>query len=213
VARAKPPVTGTTARATRPAAATDGQRRRGAAAGAAAGAAVGAAAVGAGAATAARPTDPSPPSPPEPPAPRLGSATSLPLPRFAALGSNQVNLRIGPDLRYPVEWTYQRKDLPVQIIEEHQLWRRIRDPEGTEGWVQRPLLTSRRSFVVQGGERALRRRPEDAAAEVARLRPGVIGRLRKCQAGSAWCEVQVGDYRGWVRRAEIWGIAPEEALE
>jgi SH3-like domain-containing protein len=147
-----------------------------------------------------------------PAAARVGSATNLPLPRFAALGSSQVNLRIGPDLRYPIDWTYQRKDLPVQIIDEHQLWRRIRDPDGTEGWVQRPLLTSRRSFLVQGAERVLRRRPEEGATEVARLRPGVIGRVRKCEAGSLWCEVQVGDYRGYVRRAEIWGVAPDEAV-
>ena len=154
-----------------------------------------------------------PSAPQEPPAPRLGSATNLPLPRYASLGSNQVNLRVGPDLRYPIEWTYQRRDLPVQIIDEHQLWRRIRDPEGTEGWVQRPLLTSRRSFVVPAGaDRVLRRRPEEGAAEVARLRPGVVGRLRKCEAGNPWCEVQAGDYRGWLKRGEIWGVALDEAV-
>ena len=59
-------------------------------------------------------------------------------------------MRIGPDLRYRIEWTYQRRDLPVQIIEEHQIWRKIRDPEGTEGWVQRPLLNARRTFLVPG---------------------------------------------------------------
>lgn len=124
-----------------------------------------------------------------------------------------MNLRIGPDLRYPIEWTYQRKDLPVEIVEEHQIWRRIRDPEGTEGWVQRPLLTSRRTFLVQGADRTLRRRPEDDAAEVARLRPGVVGRLRRCDPGSPWCEVQAGDYRGWLRRSEIWGVAAEEEVK
>ena len=170
------------------------------AAGAAAGAALGSAAT------------PAPAAPPPPPKPSIGSATGLPLPRFAALGSNQVNLRIGPDLRYKIEWTYQRKDLPVQIVEEHENWRRIRDPEGTEGWVQRPLLTSRRSFLVQGEERALRRRAEDGADAVARLKPGVIGAIRKCEAESPWCEAKVGDYRGWIKRSEIWGVAGNEAI-
>ncbi|NOG72600.1 SH3 domain-containing protein [Roseicella sp. DB1501] len=155
---------------------------------------------------------PPPPAPAAPSRPSVGPATGLPLPRFAALGSNQVNLRIGPDLRYKIEWTYQRKDLPVQIVEEHEHWRRIRDPEGTEGWVQRPLLTSRRSFLVQGEERALRSRPEANAEPVARLKPGVIGMIRHCEAESAWCEARVGDYRGWIRRSEIWGVAPDEAI-
>jgi SH3-like domain-containing protein len=191
--------------AARPAPGTASRTSSRAAAGA--GAAAGAAALGA---AASRPPDSA--VPPEPPPPRLGSATGMPLPRYAALGSNQVNLRIGPDLRYPIEWTYQRKDLPVQIIEEHQHWRRIRDPEGTEGWVQRPLLTSRRSFLVQGEERVLRRRAEEDASPVARLKPGVIGRIRRCEDKQAWCEVQVGDYRGWLKRSEIWGVAPDEAV-
>ncbi|MFZ4405899.1 MAG: SH3 domain-containing protein [Paracraurococcus sp.] len=180
-------------------------KRKASPAAAAAGAAAGAAAIGA-------PTAPAPAAPPPPPKPSLGSATGLPLPRYAALGSNQVNLRIGPDLRYKIEWTYQRKDLPVQIVEEHENWRRIRDPEGTEGWVQRPLLTSRRSFLVLGEERALRRRAEDAAEPVARLKPGVIGAIRKCEAASPWCEAKVGDYRGFIRRSEIWGVTGDEAI-
>ena len=169
-----------------------------------------AAGAAAGAAAVAVPAAPAAPAPP--PKPSIGSATGLPLPRFAALGSNQVNLRIGPDLRYKIEWTYQRKDLPVQIVEEHENWRRIRDPEGTEGWVQRPLLTSRRSFLVQGEERVLRRRAEDGADPVARLKPGVIGAIRKCEAESPWCEAKVGDYRGWIKRSEIWGVAGDEAI-
>ena len=181
---------------------------------AAAGAAAGAA--GAGAATAAivRPPEPEPPPPAAPPKPPVGTVTGLPLPRFAALGSNQVNMRIGPDLRYRIEWTYQRRDLPVQIIEEHQIWRKIRDPEGTEGWVQRPLLNARRTFLVPGdGERTLRRRPEAEAPPVAHLKPGVIGLIRRCEAGSAWCEVKVADHAGWLRRTEIWGVSAEEAIE
>ena len=177
-------------------------RRRAAAAGAATGAA----------ATTRLPAATAAPTP-EPEEPTVGSETGRPLPRFAALGSNQVNMRVGPDLRFRIDWTYQRKDLPVQIIREYQSWRRIRDPEGTEGWVQRPLLTSRRTFLVQGAERVLRSDPEDAAAPVARLRPGVIGSLRRCEAGSGWCEVRVDGYDGWVKRSEIWGVTPDEAID
>ncbi len=153
-----------------------------------------------------------PAEPAAPPIARVGSATNLPLPRFAALGSNQVNLRIGPDLRYRIDWTYQRRDLPVQIVDEHQHWRRIRDPEGTEGWVQRPLLASRRTFLVQGEERALRRRAEENADPVALLKPGVVGQIRSCAAGSTWCAVRVGEYRGFIRRDEVWGVGAQETI-
>jgi SH3-like domain-containing protein len=80
------------------------------------------------------------------------------------------------------------------------------------GWVHQSTLQGRRTFIVTGEERPLRRRPEDGAPPVARLRPGVIGRLRACAAGAAWCEVQVGEHRGFLRRSEVWGVGPEEAI-
>ncbi|MCA3367679.1 MAG: hypothetical protein INF79_18900, partial [Roseomonas sp.] len=180
-----------------------GQGNR-AAAGAAAGVAAGAAA--GAAATAGPPKPPEPPAAPAPPverAPTIGSVTGLPLPRFAALRSDEVNMRSGPGTRFPIEWTYQRRELPVEILREFELWRRIRDPDGTEGWVHQSTLMGRRSFIVRGApgtEVTLRRRAEEQAPPVARLRPGVVGRLRACEVDSAWCEVQVGEHRGFIKR-------------
>ncbi len=210
-------------------------QRAGRAAAVGGGAGAAAAAAGASAAPAAPPAPPAPP-PPEWPAPGIGTSTGLPLPRFSALASNQVNLRVGPGLRFPVEWRYQRADLPVMILREHDEWRRVRDPDGTEGWLAGSTLRpGRRTFIVRAprgpgaegaspagagqgrggappGEVILRRRGEEDAAAVARLQPGVIGRLRSCEAGSEWCEVQVQNRRGYVRRAEIYGVLPDEEL-
>jgi SH3-like domain-containing protein len=187
-----------------------GQGNR-AAAGVAAGAAAGAAAT----AGAAKPPEPTP-TPPAERAPTIGSVTSLPLPRFAALRSDEVNMRSGPGTRFPIEWTYQRRELPVEIVREFELWRRIRDPEGTEGWVHQSTLMGRRSFIVRGApgtEVMLRRRAEDQAPPVARLRPGVVGRLRACEANSPWCEAQIGEHRGYIKRADIWGVGPTEEVK
>ena len=56
---------------------------------------------------------------------------ALPLPRFVSLKSAEVNLRTGPGTRYPIEWVYKRRALPVEIIAEFDNWRRVRDWEGT----------------------------------------------------------------------------------
>ena len=160
---------------------------------------------------------PSPPPvapPAAPPAePTKGSATGLPLPRFASLKTDEVNLRSGPGVRYPIEWVYQRRDLPVEIEREFEVWRLVSDPDGTKGWVHQATLTGRRSFVVIGGEQVVRSDPRDAASAVARLKPGVIGRLRSCEATATWCQVQVADYHGWLKRAALWGILPGEAVQ
>jgi SH3-like domain-containing protein len=54
--------------------------------------------------------------------------------------------------------------------------------------------------------------PSDTAPAVAILKTGVIGHLRSCQAGAAWCEAQVGDYRGYLKRGQLWGTLPDEAV-
>jgi len=160
----------------------------------------------------AAPPVPAPP-PEKPPGPTKGSVTGLPLPRFVALRADEVYMRVGPGKRYPIEWVYRRRDLPVQIEREFEEWRLVRDQENTRGWVHQATLVARRTGVVMGGEQVLRRDARDDGEPVARLKPGVIIRLRACDAASDWCQAQIQDYRGWVKRSEIWGILPGEGIQ
>jgi SH3-like domain-containing protein len=146
------------------------------------------------------------------PGPMRGPVTGLPLPRFASLRADEINLRAGPGTRFPVEWTYRRAGLPVEIVREFDTWRRIRDVDGVEGWVQQARLAGRRTFLVRGGERTLRAAPDGQAEPVARLEPGVIGTIRRCEAASAWCEVTVPGARGYLRREAMWGVYPGEEV-
>src|SRR5262245_40476766 len=165
------------------------------------------------AAAAAPPPAPPPPEPPKPTeAETKGSATGLPLPRFAALRSDEVNLRAGPGTRYPIQWIYKRRELPVQIEREFEVWRLVQDPEGVKGWVHQATLTGRRSFIVTGADATLRRSADDGASAVAILKQGVIGHIRSCATTSDWCQVQAGDYRGFLRRNRFWGTLPAEAV-
>ncbi len=157
---------------------------------------------------------PEPEPVPETPAePTKGSVTGQPLPRFAALRADEVYMRVGPGKRYPIDWVYKRRDLPVRIEREFEEWRLVRDQENTKGWVHQATLAPRRTGVVIGGERVMRSDGRDDAAPVARLKPGVIVRLRSCEATSDWCQTQVQDYRGWMKRSEIWGLLPGEAIQ
>lgn len=141
----------------------------------------------------------------------LGSGDGLPLPRYVSLRADEVNLRTGPGVRYPVEWVFLRRHLPVEVVQEFEHWRKIRDVEGTEGWVHQSMLSGRRYALVTGEMRHLRQRPESDAPEVARLEPGVIGQIRECE--KKWCRIEAGGVRGWLPRAEFWGVYPDEALK
>lgn len=138
-----------------------------------------------------------------------------PVPRFVSLRADDVNLRTGPGSRYPVEWVYHRKGLPVEIVAEFDQWRQVVDSQGTKGWVHQRMVTGTRNVVIAGTQRILRQSADQAAAPVARLDPGVIAHLLACR--DAWCQVEVqnggSDVKGWLGRGEIWGVLPDETVK
>lgn len=147
-------------------------------------------------------------------APTAGTETSgLPLPRFASLRSGEVNVRTGPGVQYPVDWVFQRQGMPVEIIAEYRTWRKIRDWQGTQGWVHQSLLAGRRTVIVIGGARALRTKPEADAKAVAQLEAGVVANLVNCPEQSAWCRLEVDGFDGWLRRVDFWGTLKDEITE
>jgi SH3-like domain-containing protein len=132
-------------------------------------------------------------------------------PRFVSMKHGENNVRVGPGLRYQISWVFKRRDMPVELIGSFESWRQIRDWEGTEGWVNQTALSDKRTIIVKGEIRALRRLPDKAAEPVAQIEPGVVGHLLECPADKLdWCRVEVEDTRGWLRRAEFWGVYPAE---
>lgn len=142
-----------------------------------------------------------------------GETSGLPLPRFVSLRSDEVNLRTGPGQRYPIDWIYARKDLPVEVIAEFEAWRKIRDWQGTEGWVHQSMLSGRRMMVVIGGQHQLRGSDGDSADILAVVEPGVLGRLLQCPRNRDYCRVEVDRVQGWFKRDEIWGVYKGEWIE
>ena len=132
--------------------------------------------------------------------------SGLPLPRFASLASAEVNVRTGPSMEHPVRWVYTRTGLPVRIVEEFDVWRRIEDPDGETGWAHASLLSVRRTVMVRGeGVQELRRSADADARAVARLEPGVVGDLIGCEGG--WCRIDAAGERGWLPQDALWGVA------
>jgi SH3-like domain-containing protein len=154
---------------------------------------------------------PGKPKPP-PPDPNKGAVTGLPVPRFASLRADVVNLRAGPGTRYPIDWVYKRVGMPVEILREFDVWRLVETPDGEKGWMHEATLVGRRDFMVTGGKQGLRTQANATAHTVAIVEPGVIGRILECNQGGDWCHVQVSEYRGWLPRSAMWGLLPNEAI-
>jgi SH3-like domain-containing protein len=137
--------------------------------------------------------------------------SGLPLPRFASLRSGEVNVRAGPGARYPVEWVFVYKNMPVEVVAEFEAWRKIRDYQGTEGWVHQSMLSGRRSIIVTGNDRAIYEEPAPNARLIARLEQKVVARVMRCRED--WCRVEVAGLRGWISRDNIWGVYEGEKVD
>ncbi|MBL8667179.1 MAG: hypothetical protein JNM48_06930 [Rhodospirillales bacterium] len=137
----------------------------------------------------------------------------LPVPRFVSLRVSEAIMRAGPGQEYPIRWTYQHVGIPLEVTRDYYDWRRVRDWQGSEGWMHSRVLSSRRTVMISGEIRTLRDEPEADATPVARLQGPVIGKLLSCPKNSDWCRIEVSAVKGWLRRSEMWGVYPKEEVE
>lgn len=145
----------------------------------------------------------------------VGPNSGLPIPRFVSLKPDRVNVRGGPTRDHEVRFVYTRAGLPVEITAESDNWRRIRDWEGSEGWVYHSLLSGRRTVVVMPKDKnqlvPLYDRDDGNGLLVARLQAGVLALVKQCTG--SWCRITGSGFDGWAVQEQLWGVYPNEKFE
>jgi len=137
--------------------------------------------------------------------------SGYPVPRYVSLAKNTVNVRTGPDGKYPIIWVFKKSGLPVKVIAEYKDWRKIVDSEGASGWIWGPLLASRRTGLIIAERQPLLKSPEKGQPVAVIAEAGVIGKIRHCRKG--WCELDINGFRGWLRQSLFWGTLDGEILD
>ena len=143
------------------------------------------------------------------------TTSGLPIPRYVSLKTDHVNVRAGPTKDNDVAWVYTRTGLPVEITAEFENWRRVRDSEGSEGWVYHSLLSGRRTAVVtmksKDGLAPIYDSADPHSAVAARLQAGVVTQVKHCAAG--WCHVSGNGFDGWIQQQRLWGVYADEKVD
>ncbi len=147
---------------------------------------------------------------------RKTGPSGLPVPRFVSLKADEVNVRRGPGWDHAVAWVFRRAGLPVEVIAEFDVWRQIRDSEGSTGWVLGTLLSGRRTVLVapwKTDKRTLNLyNAAKTSAEVrAKLAPNVLGDVEDCDG--RWCQITAGSVSGYISQELVWGAYPGEKIE
>ena len=133
-----------------------------------------------------------------------GKVTGLKIPRFVSLKSDNVNLRVGPSTNYPITLKYISQNLPVEIIDEFDVWRQARDHNGTIGWLHKSLIKGER-YILTGYKKEkeinLYNRPNGKIIGI--IKKNNILDLKMCIID--WCKVSQNKIKGWLLKKKCLG--------
>ena len=138
-----------------------------------------------------------------------GAVTGLKIPRFVSLKTDSSNLRVGPGLDYPKKIHYIKKNLPVEIVDEHLNWRKIIDSDQNEGWMHKRLLKGNRFALIdvsysEGAQ--IQNFPQGNV--IGKIGNANIVKLNKCL--KKWCHISISKNKGWILKINLWGVYEDE---
>ena len=122
---------------------------------------------------------------------------------FLSLKNNEVNLRLGPSFEYPIKLTYNKKYLPIIIVDKSEAWRKIKDFEKNSGWIHISQLSKRQTAINYKNNSILFKKPTIYSKPIARLETGRLVLINKCNL--KWCKITSGDFNGWINKKYLWG--------
>ncbi|AIL66105.1 hypothetical protein NOVO_08935 [Rickettsiales bacterium Ac37b] len=138
-------------------------------------------------------------------------AEKLPIPRFVSVKSNEVNMRAGPNIRYPILWTIVKRGEPVEVLAEFEHWRKVRDKQGDEAWVHESMLTGKRVGIVIGSKlQTMYNKSNNVSKKICMLEPELRVNIISCK--KEWCMIQVEKCKGWLLRNSLWGVYNNEEI-
>ena len=122
---------------------------------------------------------------------------------FLSLKKDEVNLRQGPSLEYPIKLIYKKKYLPIVILDKSGPWRKVKDFENNTGWIHIALLSKKKSAINTKNNSIIYKKPTIFSKPIAKLESGRLVLIKKCKI--KWCKITSGKYSGWIEKNYLWG--------
>lgn len=126
------------------------------------------------------------------------------VPRFVSLKFGKVNARTGPSRNHSIAYQYQRRGLPLIVVAETEMWRKVRDIHGDEAWVRKPALSGE-PYAILTSEGTLYAKPDPSARTIARIEQGALVNLEECSAEN-YCRIRTANgIKGFASKQLLWG--------
>ena len=141
----------------------------------------------------------------------IGSDSGYKIPRFVSLKSNESNLRIGSSKNYPIVLKYTVKNLPIEIVDEYDAWRKISDNLGNQGWIHRSLLKGDRfALIKKKNQISTKIYSNPMGIQIGEIGKLNIVKIKICLKN--WCKISFDKYNGWINKENLWGIYKYETI-
>ena len=121
---------------------------------------------------------------------------------YLILKNNEVNVRYGPGFDYPIKYVYKKKNLPINVIDKKENFRRIIDFKKNNGWIHVSQLKKGKSLILLK-DQILFSKPTRYSKPIIKIVKGRLLLVKKCK--KKWCKVKTEDYLGWIVTNNIWG--------
>ncbi len=141
----------------------------------------------------------------------IGTETGLKIPRFVSLKTDEANLRLGSSKNYPIKLKYIIKNIPLEIIDEYDVWRKVVDFEKNEGWIHKSLIKSERFAVINlPYEEKVQIFNKPKGKVIGKIGKRNIVKIKKCL--KKWCLIEKNKNKGWVLKINLWGVYDNEKI-
>ena len=122
---------------------------------------------------------------------------------FLTLKNSSANLRQGPSFDYPIKIFYNKKFLPVLILDTSDNFRKIKDHENNTGWIHLSQLSKKKAALTNKERVTIFKHSTIFSTPLAVLEKGRLCLISKCN--DEWCKIKTGKYSGWVKKENFWG--------
>ena len=122
---------------------------------------------------------------------------------FVSLKKNRVNVRYGPSFESDIKYVYKKINLPLKQIDKKENFRRIIDLKNNSGWIHISQLKESNS-VIATQDKILFQKPTSFAEPIAQIKEGRMLIVKRCE--NIWCKIIAGEYEGWVKINNLWGL-------
>ena len=122
---------------------------------------------------------------------------------YLTLRNDQVNLRQGPSLNYPIKLVYNKKFLPILIKDKSGNFRKVLDHENNSGWIHISQLSKKKAALSILDELIVFQKPSIYSKPLVKLEIGRLCLVKKCK--NDWCKIKTGGFSGWVEKQNLRG--------